>query len=669
MKFLYPEFLYGLSALAIPVIIHLFNFRKAKKVYFSSTLFLRNIQEATSRKRRLKHYLILASRLLFIFFLVLAFAQPYMPAGDTSPTAENVLIYLDNSQSMTNKASDFASGLDQGMAHISEILKLYPANTNYKLLTNDFAPSSNAYKTRDELEDMLTEIEASHTSRSLPEVLDRLNAGMEAGEGDKSDLYIISDFQKSTVGDMADYAIDTGLQVLVVPVQHEYSKNVFLDTLYLSNPFALPGQRSEVHIVLRNAGLEPEADLDVRLFVNEIQSGNTSVSISANDTAHIQFALNLDQDDVKRCRISFEDFPVTYDNDFYFVINPLEKVNILEIKSYEGPGAIGQVYANESLFNLLSQQVSNVDYSALRAMDMVVLNQLPQIEASLLITLTAFADAGGTVLVIPGEDPATDSYQSLLGQGLTSAQDTMMETLAPIDFSNPFFDEIFEKNSDRISMPKARNSLRWDSDQQTILSLQNGLRYLSKLGGPARGPVYLFGSPLSDDYTTLHRHAIFVPVMYKVATGSKTKSGRLYYNIDEPTLTVQMDSLSRKDVFRLQQAEQEIIPAQRVSGNSLVMEIPKFTLTPGLYSLRLNEQERGTLAFNVAKPESILAQYTEDGIAGLFAEDNVAIFDASNAENFASSVNAKRFGVPLWKYAVILALFFLLVEILLIRFL
>ena len=88
MKFLYPEFLFGLFTLIIPIIIHLFNFRRSKKVYFSSTRFLKNIKKSTSQKRQIKHFLILFSRLLFLTFLVLAFAQPFIPSTDKNPQAK-----------------------------------------------------------------------------------------------------------------------------------------------------------------------------------------------------------------------------------------------------------------------------------------------------------------------------------------------------------------------------------------------------------------------------------------------------------------------------------------------------------------------------------------------------------------------------------------------------
>src|ERR1700745_1818876 len=104
MSFLYPQFLWALSLLSLPVIIHLFNFRRYKKVYFTNVKFLREIQEETKSSSRLKELLILAMRCLAIACLVLAFAQPFIPGGLNTAKRGNtaVSIYIDNSFSMEN---------------------------------------------------------------------------------------------------------------------------------------------------------------------------------------------------------------------------------------------------------------------------------------------------------------------------------------------------------------------------------------------------------------------------------------------------------------------------------------------------------------------------------------------------------------------------------------
>src|ERR1041384_4906996 len=101
MTFLYPSFLWALAALSIPVIIHLFNFRRTTRVLFSNTRFLKLVKEVTTAKRRLKHYLILACRLLFLLFLVLTFAQPIIPAIEQIGNGRSLTLYIDNSQSMS----------------------------------------------------------------------------------------------------------------------------------------------------------------------------------------------------------------------------------------------------------------------------------------------------------------------------------------------------------------------------------------------------------------------------------------------------------------------------------------------------------------------------------------------------------------------------------------
>ena len=70
MQFVNPLFLIALSALAIPILIHLFNFRKYKKVYFTNVHFLQEIQQETKKQSQLRQLLILLARLLAIAALV-----------------------------------------------------------------------------------------------------------------------------------------------------------------------------------------------------------------------------------------------------------------------------------------------------------------------------------------------------------------------------------------------------------------------------------------------------------------------------------------------------------------------------------------------------------------------------------------------------------------------
>ena len=90
MQFVNPYFLFGLFALAIPIIVHLFNFRKYKLFYFSNTRFLQELQQKTNKQSRLRKLIILSLRLLAIAALVLAFARPYIPTKESETTNAGV---------------------------------------------------------------------------------------------------------------------------------------------------------------------------------------------------------------------------------------------------------------------------------------------------------------------------------------------------------------------------------------------------------------------------------------------------------------------------------------------------------------------------------------------------------------------------------------------------
>ena len=108
MKFVYPEFLWAFGVLIIPIIIHLFNFRKYKVLYFSSLKFIQFVDQQTRSTQKLKHLLVLIARILAFSFLVIAFAQPFIPAAkDNSKGGKPVIaIYIDNSFSMSMKGKE-----------------------------------------------------------------------------------------------------------------------------------------------------------------------------------------------------------------------------------------------------------------------------------------------------------------------------------------------------------------------------------------------------------------------------------------------------------------------------------------------------------------------------------------------------------------------------------
>jgi hypothetical protein len=655
MSFNYPMFLWALTALAIPIIIHLFNFRKTTRIYFSNIRFLKQVKQETTQKRKLKQYLVLASRLLFLLFLVLVFAQPFLPAREQISSQRNITIYLDNSFSMSAPVGEKIRALDAGVSFIREIVELFPPETRFKLLTNDFAPFSNSFKSDSEILDQLSQMRLSPVSRTLDEITRRIG---EPG----STVFWVSDFQKSTMGE--EIVIDSTWQLRLVPVEYEKLSNVFVDSVFLDNPFVIGGEKNSVRVRLRNEGPRSLDGLVTRLTINGVQAATSSITLQPNSSVETSFDLSGSLKGLNKAVFSFSDFPVSFDNEFYFTLNYTGKLKVIEIKPAATNTFIEKVYGNRQLFDFKTYSVDNIDYSLLDAADLVVVNGINKIESSLNGALQSYRNKG-SLLVVSGAQPDLESYKKLLGRSvLAKIEKPEMEELDRPDFQNPFFENVFEEKTSALAMPRAKRLLDWGVDRTAILQFKNGMPWLSRFGN-----TFVMASPLEKNTTDFFNNALFVPVMYRIASSGKKVEGKPYFDLSSSLVTVSTDSLVGEEPAKLM-GPQELVPTQRRMGDRLLLEIPRFSVNQGFYHVTHGRDTLDLIAFNLEKKESMLSQYSgEEMKTAMGGGDQISIFKASSTETFSNEIKERYLGTPLWRYALILALFFLLAEVLLIRFL
>lgn len=667
MNFLHPQFLFGLLALAIPIIIHLFNFRRTKRIYFSSTRFLRNIKESNSSRLKLKHWLILASRLLFVFFLVLAFAQPFVPVDSGEKISNVVKIYVDNSYSMSNETNEGIVALDHAVQYVEEIVQQYPKSTKFQLLTNEFAINSESLVSYDVLLDALTEVAFSSISRDLDEAISRLERSNTASATD-ADIFLISDFQKSTSLNVGSISLDSSHSYFLVPISSSKTANLFIDSIFLTNPFLLADNTNEINIRIRNTGEEPVDDVILRLFVNEAQVATGAVTINGASTTTTKFNINFDLKERNRCKISFEDFPVTYDNDFYFSLNTVSKIDVLEISGDNASEVLKYVYGNKELFSYQQFSANNLDYNLLNNADLVFINEVTTFNDAIKPYLQQYVENGGTIVLIFGEQPVIEAFDFLnLPESLKLADthSSIPEKIAQPDLSNPFFMNVFESKEEDIYMPQSYNTVSWGSTGMNILNYRDGSPYFSR---SSKDNVYYLGAPLKDKFTNFHKQALFVPIMYRLAALSQSYNEQLYHYISDAQIEMKKEGITAEDILKLERENQEIIPTQFIVGNKVFLEVPKFILSPGFYDLKEDDKTAKVLAFNFNKEESRLDQYTQDELNSLLG-NQAKIFDEDNLASFSQQLRDRQQGEELWKYCLILALLCLLAEVLFIRFL
>src|SRR5690554_1424653 len=198
MSFLYPSFLFALFAVAIPVIIHLFSFRRHQTVYFSHVGFLKDVKKESQKKSKLRQLLMLIARILTIVFLVFAFAQPYMPSVESqnSNKEEVIGVYVDNSFSM-NALSETGQLLESARNKAVEIGQTYPAGTKFRLFSNDMEARNQQLLNREQFISQLSKVRSSPATVPVSMINNRFGLLNQMQETEGT-LFLISDFQRTT---------------------------------------------------------------------------------------------------------------------------------------------------------------------------------------------------------------------------------------------------------------------------------------------------------------------------------------------------------------------------------------------------------------------------------------------------------------------------------------
>ena len=246
--------LWGLLALLIPIIIHLFNFRRHKLVYFSNTAVLRSIQQENAKTRKLKYLVTLLLRCLFIAALVLAFAFPYRPEKQLNVnTAESLVgIYIDNSMSMKGQSQRTTMIEDARQSARDLVHKLNPSN-RYLLMTNSFEVQNEYPMNQEEMLDQLDRMNPDGAPVPMGEVMERFEMLRKQHGFTASTLFVYSDFQSNTF-DLSAAKADTTMQVVVVPMTPEFKTNLYIDSVWLASPIVQAGLTNDLMVRVVNQG-------------------------------------------------------------------------------------------------------------------------------------------------------------------------------------------------------------------------------------------------------------------------------------------------------------------------------------------------------------------------------------------------------------------------------
>ena len=398
MSFLYPSVFWAFTALLIPIIVHLFNLRRHKLVYFSNTAVLKTIQQESARTKKLKHLVLLLLRCLFIVALVLAFAYPYRPDDAAKINTEDgvVGVFIDNSMSM-KALSDKTTLLEDARELARDMVNGFPPSTRYLLLTNSFEAENEYPMGQQEMLDQLDRMRLDGPPVKLNEVIDRFAMLCRIHSFDKSTLVVYSDFQENML-DLSGIVPDTTLLVVAVPMRASSQANLSVDTVWLESPVVQPDMANNLHAVITNHGDRELKGLSISLNVDGKTVASATADVEANGNAEVVMQVVPERSGDLRCFVALMDFPISFDDIYRFVIGVKPKIKVVELTSGKQPSPVALVFSDDPQYDYVSMAPNGFDLDALIQAQLIVVSEASTLNVTAQRILLDNASEGASVV-------------------------------------------------------------------------------------------------------------------------------------------------------------------------------------------------------------------------------------------------------------------------------
>ena len=625
MGFLSPALLALATAVAVPLVLHLFQRQHGRKVIFPALRYLRRAEKENARRIKLRQLLLLALRMTALVLLALAAARPFVRApGDGHPPTA-VVIILDNSLS---------SGLIMGDTRLFDELKARALETLSQANADDRFWLIRAAQPWEPALPGGAEVTARRVAETrvvaggsdLGAAIERARALLESGaEGRAREIHLLTDLQASALEHVPP-AREDDAPLLVWSPRTLPSGNRGVAAVDIGAGFVpRAGERSNVSA--RVVG-EDEADtVAVRLVLENqvtaaatVPSGAAAVLPFPPRPAGIHTGwVEIDADALRG------------DDRHYFVahVQPPPTVALAEPVPFLAEAL--DVLADAGRIELASSA---------RA-DIVIAPGAAGVGA---------LRSGRTVIVFPPasslELPAANRRLAAAGLGWSFAPSVAAgeARLAVEDEA----DELVRALGDA----RLRETYRLERDRRApadsvLLRLRDGTAWAIRGTHPEGGRYILIGTPLSPEASTLPTSTAMVPLLDRlIGTWAAAEPPRSQALPGEAiVLAESATSVERPDGTR-----EEVVPGASFRAPS----------EAGIYKVLAGETVVDAFAVNPPASESDLDRLEGARLRAAFGDWRPVL--VQDANGWARTVFHDRSGRETWRPLVLLALAILLVE-------
>lgn len=631
MQFKNPLVLYSLFALLIPIIIHLFKLRKFQKTPFTNVAFLEKIKLQTRKSSQLKKWLVLLSRLLLFTGIIFAFAEPYFPSKTNKTKPELIAIYLDNSFSMEAKGTN-GPLLKRA---IQELLETIEENQLVSIFTNNEVYKNVLFS---EIKNEIIDINYGEDQLTPKQLQLKFN---QLTKNHPNNLCVaISDFQEKKYFNFKELKTEN---LNIIQLNPQTVKNVSIDSLWVSKK----SNELKLHIEASASNYTDNTSLSVKNGANLI--GKASLNFKENKNQSIEIPLPLNKEINGDVQIT--DNGLFYDNKRFFSINIPKKTKVLAI-SETNDNFLKRIFTPTE-FDFLSYNLNNLNYAELSEVNTIILNEVEKIPEPLIEVLKNAHNNGNIICIIPA-NKTNNKYETLLKPfGLEfKAVSKTEKKVTTISFDHPIYKDVFTKKIDNFQYPTVKESFNL-LNGNALLSLEDNTPFLAE-----KNNVFVFAAPLNKEITNFKQSPLIVPTFYNIAKQNST-TPKIEYRIGNSNeIKVETTQENQEDVLQIKGENEQFIPLQQIHKNYVQIQTNELPKNSGNFKITTKNKDLQSVSFNYGNSESLL-KYAN------FEIEN----KPESVSSFFKQVKAGFEITELWKWFLIFALVFLLIEILLLKFL
>jgi hypothetical protein len=664
LQFLAPLFLVaGAVAASVPLIIHLLNREKARRLVFSAIRFIKMSHQVNVQRHRLKQLILLLMRILILAMLGIAFARPFF-AENPKVIAEtggkrNVAIIFDASYSM-----GYRDTFDRARKEVARIVdELQPVDASALIFVDDKATVIKPLNSEHSLiQSAVMGAELSNRSTNSVDAIQTADEILQQATLGQKQIYFVGDLQKIGWESFVETdRLSPDVKIAFIDVGANDAANLAITGVSAPQTTLNEQKPTQLTVRVQNSGDKAVEDVSVQLYIDGALVGTKVIDIEPNDAMDALFEVRFSTEEIHAGYAAIPDDGLAIDNKRYFLLQSLNSIKVHAVngeperQAYESETffvkmALAQVggragrRASAAPYSLapfdFTESTQLPDNTAIRRYDVLILANVESFTESQAQTLKNYVGSGSGLIVAVGDRVDRDAYQRLLGMGddplmpcnfVQAVGDALdheqFHIIATINYNHPIFSAFKDPNHGDFGKGRVYRYLQAAPlvNSTVLASFDDGSPALFEKNY-GNGRVLCLTTTIDREWTDLPIRGVYLPFLHETVKylALRRTEAQPDYRVGDLVELSGFDLPAEAEIAVFNPKGEETHIKVNAQGGALY----EATDLPGLYSAHISGQPPRYFVVNLDAAESDLTSRDPEELISMLAGKAEAV--ASN---------------------------------------